>query len=111
MSEQTPLEGTLVPPPTQVQHPGKAVTRTLLAAVVGFLPLVNGVLLAVQDWLTANTDIIPAQLYGWVNGVLVAALALAALVTRVLAVPGVNDWLREHLAFLAADTGKGRHAA
>lgn len=106
-----PLEGVIVAPPTQVQHPGKAVARTLLAAVLGFLPLVNGVLLAVQDWLTANTDIIPVQLYGWVNGILVAALALAALVTRVLAVPGVNDWLRQHLAFLAADAGKGKHEA
>lgn len=95
---------------TQEANPGKAVTRTLFAALLAFAPLVNGVLLAVQDWLTQNTDVVPAELALWVNGVLVAGLALVALVTRVLAVPGVNDWLRTHLAVLAPDS-KGRHEA
>lgn len=108
MSEQ-PTEALTPVPPTQVQHPAKAVNRTVLAAVVAFFPLINGILLAVQDWLVENTTIIPAELYAWVNGVLVAALALVALVTRVLAVPGVNDWLRDHLAFLAADSSPGKH--
>lgn len=95
---------------TQEANPGRAVNRTVFSAAVAFFPLVNGVLLAIQDWLTANTDIIPVELYGWVNGILLAALALVALVTRVLAVPGVNDWLRDHLAVLAPDS-KGKHEA
>lgn len=95
---------------TQEANPGKATARTFLAALLGFAPLVNGVLLAIQEWLNDNTDIIPAQLFLWVNGVLVAGLALAALVTRVLAVPGVNDWLRKHAALFAPDA-KGKHEA
>lgn len=98
------------PVSTQEANPGKATVRTFFAALLGFAPLVNGVLLAMQDWLQANTDVVPAELALWVNGVLVAGLALAALVTRVLAVPGVNDWLRKHLAVLAPDT-PGRHEA
>lgn len=96
-----------IPPTTQELNPGRAVGRTLLAALVAFFPLVNGVLLAVQDWLTQNTEILPAALYTWANGVLIAGLALAALVTRVLAVPGVNDWLRKHLRILAPDNKTG----
>lgn len=95
---------------TQEANPGRAVFRTIFAALLAFAPLVNGVLLAVQDWLTANTDVVPAELALVVNGVLVAGLALVALVTRVLAVPGVNDWLRKHLSVLAPDS-KGRHEA
>lgn len=105
MSDLTPT-----PTSTQEANPGRAVFRTFFAALLGFAPLVNGVLLAVQDWLAANTDVVPAELALWVNGVLVACLALVALVTRVLAVPGVNDWLRKHLAVLAPDS-KGAHEA
>lgn len=96
------------PVSTQEANPGKATARTFLAALLGFAPLVNGVLLAMQGWLNDNTDIIPAELFGWANGVLLAGLALAALVTRVLAVPGVNDWLRKHAALFAPDT-PGKH--
>lgn len=95
---------------TQEANPGRAVFRTFFAALVGFAPLVNGVLLAIQDWLNENTDIVPVEMYAWTNGILVAGLALVALVTRVLAVPGVNDWLRVHLKVLAPDS-KGRHEA
>lgn len=106
-------EPVAVPTPTATQeaNPGKAVTRTLFAALLAFAPLVNGILLAVQEWLAANTDIIPAELALWVNGVLVAGLALVALVTRILAVPGVNDWFRKHLSVLAPDNTKGRYEA
>lgn len=96
------------PVSTQESNPGRAVFRTFVAALLAFAPLVNGVLLAIQGWLTDNTDIVPAEAAVWVNGILVAGLALVALVTRVLAVPGVNDWLRDHLAVLAPDS-KGRH--
>lgn len=96
---------------TQEANPGRAVTRTFFAALLAFAPLVNGVLLAVQDWVVANSDILPAELAVWVNGILVAGLALVALVTRVLAVPGVNDWLRKHLSLLAPDNSPGRHEA
>lgn len=105
MSQLTPA-----PVSTQEANPGKAVNRTVFSAVLAFFPLVNGILLSIQSWLTESTDIVPAEMYGWVNGVLVACLALVALVTRVLAVPGVNDWLRDHLAVLAPDS-KGKHEA
>lgn len=96
---------------TQEANPGRAVLRTFFAALLGFAPLLNGVLLAIQDWLNQNTDVVPAELAVWANGVLIAGLALVALVTRVLAVPGVNDWLRKHLSVLAPDDKPGRHEA
>ncbi|MDQ0677440.1 hypothetical protein QFZ30_001482 [Arthrobacter pascens] len=37
------------------------------------------------------------------NGVLVATAVLTAFVTRILAIPGVNTWLREYLPILAPE--------
>lgn len=96
---------------TQELHPARAVLRTVAAAFVGLFPIMNTVLLTVQGWLTEHTDIVPGWLFVGVNGVLVAALALTALVTRLLAIPGFNDWLRKYLSFLAPDSSPGRHVA
>ena len=98
-------------PATQETNPAKAVMRTILAAVIAFFPLTNGVLLAVQEWLAANSEVLPPWLLVAMNGILLAGLLLVALVTRILAVPGVNDWLRKYAKFLAPDNVKGRHAA
>lgn len=97
---------------TQVAHPWRATARTAFAAAVGLFPLLNGILATSMGWLTENTAIIPEWLYVVLNGILVAAIALTALVTRILAVPGVVEWTRKHLVFLSPDGDKpGRHEA
>ena len=81
------------PPPsntTQAQHPWAAVRRTLLAAfgfIIVMLPL------APEIARQAGIASVP-----WVVG----ALAVTAAITRVLAIPGVETWMREHLPSLAA---------
>lgn len=97
--------------PTQEAHPVKAVLRTMLAGVIAFFPLVNGVLLALRDWLAENHEVLPPSLVVAINGILLAGILLAALVTRLLAVPGVNDWLRKYAAMFAPDDMSGRHRA
>ena len=79
---------------TQERNPRSAVLRTVLAAVVGLFPLLNGVLLAVMGALEPYRVYLPGWVFLGLNGTLLAATALAAVVTRVLAVPGVNEWLR-----------------
>jgi hypothetical protein len=97
---------------TQVAHPWRATARTAAAAAFGLFPLLNGILSVCMDWLTEYTPIIPGWLYLALNGILLAAIALTALVTRILAVPGVVEWTRKHLAFLSPDGNKpGRHEA
>ena len=86
----------IAPVSTQERNPRSAVLRTVLAAVVGLFPLLNGVLLAVMDALRPYEVYLPGWVFLGLNGTLVAATALAALVTRVLAVPGVNEWLRQY---------------
>lgn len=79
---------------TQTRNPWAAVRRTLVA-VAGFLivmaPIAPEIVRAI-GWSTT----IP-----WVAG----GLAAAAAITRVLAIPAVESWLRDHLKLLAGAPG------
>lgn len=101
----------MTPTATQELNPRHAVARTILAAVVGLFPLVNGVLLAIKEALDEYQDVLPGWVFLVVNGTLLAATILTAVVTRVLAVPGVNDWLRKHRPFQIFAPGDGEHRA
>lgn len=68
-------------PATQTAHPWRATLRTVAAVCLGLLPV-----------LPALADALGVAAVGWVA----ALLAGAAAVTRVLAVPVVDDWLRDH---------------
>lgn len=88
--------------PTQVQHPARAVARTIVAAVFGLLVLSPAITPGLVDWAHENAGILPEWVTPVVVGVNAAVVAVAALVTRVLAVPGVDDWIQRYLPFLAA---------
>jgi hypothetical protein len=92
---------------TQERNPRSAVARTVVA-VLALAPLLNGILLAVMEALKPYEVHLPGWVFPALNGILVAIAALTALVTRVLAVPGVNDWLREYLPFLAPEDKANR---
>lgn len=87
---------------TQERNPRSAVLRTVFA-VVALIPLLNGVLLATVEALKPYEVYLPSWVFPAFNGIIVAIAALTALVTRVLAVPGVNDWLRKYLPILAPE--------
>ena len=84
MSQPTPHET------TQARNPWAAVRRTVLA-LAGFIIVMAP--LAPEIVRQAGIAGLP-----WVAG----AVAVAAAITRVLAIPGVEAWLREHLPSLAA---------
>lgn len=87
---------TATPTSTQERNPRSAMFRTALAVAFAAFPLLNGVLAAVIDALKPYEVYLPGWVFLGLNGALIAATALAALVTRVLAVPGVNEWLRKY---------------
>lgn len=77
---------------TQAEHPWRATIRTALAAVVGLA------ILAPQIVAALGVGSIP-----WVAG----TLAVIAAVTRVLAIPGVIEWTRRFLPWLAPTKKEG----
>ena len=76
--------------PTQVRRPWRATLRTAFAALVA--------LAAMAPVLVDAAGLDPARL-PWLAGV----LAVCAAVTRVLALPGVEAWLRRFAPWLSAD--------
>jgi hypothetical protein len=74
-------------PPTQVRHPWRATARTVFAGLVGLATLLPEIATA------AHMNTVPAV--GQV-------LAVSAVITRIMAVPGVNRWLGRILPWLAA---------
>jgi hypothetical protein len=80
-----------VPETTQVRAPWKAVLRTVVAQIPGIALLIPPVLDAIADGDGES-------LGGWA----VAALAVSGAITRVLALPGVEAFLRRNAPWLAA---------
>lgn len=73
--------------PTQTRYPWRATLRTVLAALVGALSLLPTIA------VTAGIDTVPA---------VAQAVVVAGAITRVLANPAVDAWLRRYLPWLAA---------
>jgi hypothetical protein len=92
--------------PTQVANPRRATLRTVVAVIVGLvltLPLVNAFLLILQSELAAVTAFeIPAWIWAAINISLAVVALVGGIVTRVLAIPGVNEWIKGHVPGLAA---------
>lgn len=92
--------------PTQVANPGRAVIRTAVAYLLGLvalLPVINAGLAALQAFLVEQTYI---ELAPWVwvavNGAVAVSAFISLGITRLLAVPGINEWVKAHLPWLAA---------
>lgn len=86
-----------VQPPTQVTHPWRAVIRTVFAVVVALAagaPLLYTA--ATQQSVEAAT------------GAVGTVLAVSAAITRVMATPFANDFIRAYLPWLrASSNGEG----
>ncbi|MBM7083595.1 hypothetical protein [Micromonospora humidisoli] len=80
--QQQPID----PAPTQTRHPWRATARTVVAGAVGALSLLPVVA------VTAGVDAVPA---------VAQAVVVAGAITRVLALPGVDAWLRTYVPWLA----------
>ena len=79
--------------PTQVRRPWRTTARSVFQALVGLAVIAPLIAAAVEEATGYDLQGVPF---------IAAVLAGAAAVARVMAVPGVEDWLRRFLPFLAA---------
>lgn len=76
---------------TQQQHPWRAVARTVLAVLIGVglvVPLVVTIVLEQFDVY------LPAAAKAWLLGASAFTVALSGAVTRIIAIPAVDAWLK-----------------
>lgn len=90
--EPTEVEPVVPANPTQARHPWRATARTVFAAIIALaamLPL-----------------LVEASGVDETAGAVAGALAIAGAITRIMAIPQVNEFLERFLPFLGA-TGRG----
>jgi len=78
----------------EIWFKAQRVLRTIVASLVALVPIANGVALAVAEYLRVQEDVvIPAWVFLVLNAVIAGTALVMGLVTRIMAVPGVNEWL------------------
>jgi hypothetical protein len=97
--------------PTQVAHPGAAVKRTSLAAIIS-----SGLGLAVVAPEIVNIileeagETMPADMRVALIGVGVGVVIVTAIITRIMAIPAVNAVLTKISFGATSSKKKGRYA-
>lgn len=72
-------------------YPVQRALRSIVGALVVLVPLVNGVAAAAIAYLTSQTDVsIPPVVFVWLNAIVAGSALVIGLVSRIMAVPGVN---------------------
>lgn len=97
------MNGRRVAVSTQEKNPRSASVRTGLAALIGMLLLLNPILGVVIEVLRPYDAVVPGWVFLWLNGAITVTAVGIALVTRIMAIPGVNDWLRTYAKWLAPE--------
>ena len=81
----------------QVTRPWQATLRTVLQTVAGIIlgtaAFVAALAVMAPQFLDAVAAILPAEWLAWATGAVAAIGAFAGALARVMAIPGVNDWL------------------
>lgn len=86
---------------TQSAHPWRATVRTVLVAVISAAVILPSLLPVVSSWATEQ-DWLPEEVTAAVVSVTAIVVAVAGLLTRLWALPGVEAWFRRHVPWLAA---------
>jgi protein-S-isoprenylcysteine O-methyltransferase Ste14 len=88
---------TIPTPATQVTRPWTATFRTILQTVAGAILGAAGIVAALAilapQFLAAIADVLPPEWLAWATAAVATIGALAGAFARVMAIPGVNEWL------------------
>jgi len=94
----------LAPAPTQAKFPARAALRTAvqvgIPAFVGLLVIVPLILQTIVDGFGQH---LPEGLRLWLLGAAAVITAASATLARIASTPGVIEWTRRYLPFLAPD--------
>lgn len=83
---------------TQEQHPTKSSVRTfvqtLVPSLVLFVVVIPPIVQIVLDEVGKAGVELPSWLFAALTGAALACSLIASIAARVMAIPGVNDWLK-----------------
>lgn len=79
---------------SQVSDPWTATKRTMLAVFLSSGAVLTVVAEILREFAAAFTDLLPGSVIAWALGAAAFCTATAGLVTRIMAIPAVNEALR-----------------
>lgn len=89
---------------TQAANPGRATLRTAVqVGIPAFLGLLVILPLIIQEIVDGFGQHLPDGLRLWLAGLAAVITAMSAVLARISAIPGVIEWTRTYLSFLAPD--------
>lgn len=87
MTSQTPVSG-------EIWFKTKRVLRTAVQVIVTGAGILAVAVVVAPQILDALADVLPGPVVAWAAGVIAAAAALSAALSRVMAIPAVDAWLK-----------------
>jgi len=88
---------------TQIANPVRTTVRTIVQSIVPALVILNALALGIIGYLNQQTDlVVPAVVFVWLNLVIAVTSFASGLIARVMATPGLEAFLRDHVPWLAA---------
>jgi len=91
----TPANGHAVP---DIWYKGQRVLRSIVAALVVLLPILNSAAMVLASYLHEQTHVtLPPVVFIWLNGIVAVTAVIIGAASRVMAIPAVNAWLTRWL--------------
>ena len=90
---------------TQERQPWRATLRTMIQTSIPLILALPAILPIVQTWVDENRGgVLPESAAVIVAGGIATLTAVSGLIARLMAVPAVNQWFRDHLHILAPES-------
>lgn len=77
----------------EIWYQGKRVLRTVVQVVVGAAAVLAVVVVVAPQVLDAVADVVPGPVLAWLTGAVATLAAVSAAITKVMAIPKINELL------------------
>ncbi len=78
-----------------IWFPLQRAIRTAIAVVLASAAILATTVAVAPQILKAVQDVLPGPVVAWVSGVILSLTAISAAISRVMAIPAVDAWLRK----------------
>lgn len=77
----------------EIWYQGKRVLRTIVQVVVGAAAVLAVVVIVAPQVLDAIADVVPGPVLAWLTGAVATLAAVSAALTKIMAIPKINELL------------------
>lgn len=77
----------------EIWYQGKRVLRTVVQVVIGAAAVLAVVVVVAPQVLDAIADVVPGPVLAWLTGAIATLAAVSAALTKIMAIPKINELL------------------